>query len=35
MKNTIIKGSAGKMIPKFKVWDKHNEQMIEWVDLDF
>ena len=23
------------MIPKFKVWDKHNEQMIEWVDLDF
>ncbi|WP_301420048.1 YopX family protein [Mammaliicoccus lentus] len=23
------------MITKFKVWDKHNEQMIEWIDLDF
>ena len=23
------------MIPKFKVWDKRNERMIEWIDLDF
>lgn len=22
------------MIPKFRVWDKHKKQMIEWIDLD-
>ena len=23
------------MIPKFRVWDKKKERMIEWIDLDF
>lgn len=22
------------MIPKYRVWDKHKKQMIEWIDLD-
>lgn len=22
------------MVPKFRVWDKHKKQMIEWIDLD-
>ncbi|MGX0516617.1 hypothetical protein ACUXKF_001158 [Staphylococcus hominis] len=23
------------MIPKFRVWDKTNKEMLEWKELDF